>query len=85
MTVHICRAERTLALCGLNTMFCPTCETERGFAVFHYAWYGGNIYCLHCGDGWNEDGRMPRPFERAWRKKRLKDIRVRVDELFALL
>ena len=47
---------------------CPTCQKRRYMLVATYEWYGPNIVCLKCGERWNEEGRVERPFCRSWRQ-----------------
>lgn len=65
--VSICAPEPEIV--QLLRLHCPTCERQRRFACFHYAWYGWHTTCLRCGDSWSDGERMDRPFERAWRPK----------------
>ena len=48
---------------------CPTCQRSVRMLGTHVPWYGWTFRCCECGDGWDEGGRLPRPFERGWRKR----------------
>jgi hypothetical protein len=56
-------------------MKCPVCERRTTFVCDAYEWYSGTITCLGCGDSWNEDGRMQRPFKRNWRPEAIAKAR----------
>ena len=56
---------------------CPTCKAKRTMVTWFYEWYGPTITCLGCGEQWNEDGMLPRPFEPGWRKKGIARARRR--------
>jgi hypothetical protein len=54
---------------------CPKCGGTSGYLKVHrvtgtitdsVSWDGMDIE--RCGDAWNEDGRVQRPFRRGWRK-----------------
>ena len=49
---------------------CPCCKKPRArFLRMSYGpYYGGDLTCLYCGDGWNEEGRKERPLYRYWRR-----------------
>ena len=58
---------------GLETRYCPTCKTERGFLLVHYEWYGWDETCLFCGDRWADGQMIERPFLRGWRAQHVAD------------
>ena len=64
MSTHIC-APPTFNYRTIS--FCPTCGCRRRMLVECAAWWGTTWTCLTCGDGWAEEGRLPRPFARGWR------------------
>ena len=77
----VCRA--ALVNIGLRTLYCPTCEGERGFLLEHYEWYGWNSTCLSCGEQWSEGEMLERPFQRAWRTKNIQAALRRIEAALA--
>lgn len=46
------------------------CESEsRIVMTVGSPYFGPDWHCVDCGDSWSSEGRYPRPFERAWRKR----------------
>ena len=77
MTLHI-YAPQPMSM-QILTQLCPTCEKETEILGEHFEWYGSEYTCLECGEAWDEDGRKERPFERAWRKRRVEQARARYE------
>lgn len=76
--VVICRPE---ALACRRIMHCWTCERRRLFVQkFGGVWYPDVLTCLTCGDSWSSEGRMERPWVRAWRKEAVRRARKLLDE-----
>jgi hypothetical protein len=73
--IHVTPADRI----GVETLECSTCETERGFLLEHYEWYGWMLTCLSCGDQWEDGERLERPFRRAWRKAAVAEALARLE------
>jgi len=59
---------------------CPTCECCTEFVVTCEVWYASMWLCCRCGDGWGEEGLMPRPFARGWRKDAVREHRRMWDQ-----
>jgi len=70
MTLHICAPEPDSM--HLATRPCPNCQGDRVFLDALVPWYGVTSTCLNCGDEWAEWERLHRPFERDWRKRRMR-------------
>lgn len=51
---------------------CPTCNKNSFMLGHHAMWYGTDWTCLGCGERFNEDGIVERPFMRGWRKKSIE-------------
>ncbi len=52
----------------LDRQPCPTCEKPRFFVCTFQHWYGWEFICLKCGEWFDEEGRMERPFRPRWRE-----------------
>jgi hypothetical protein len=68
------------AICGggfpLRTIGqCPTEERRRRIVGLDGGWWGVTWTCCGCGDSWQEDEYLPRPFERGWRQKAIAKAR----------
>lgn len=59
--------------------YCPTCEKDTEYLGEHIPWHGWTITCLTCGDQWQDDYRLARPFRRGWRKDRVRRARERME------
>jgi hypothetical protein len=77
--LHICVCGPAADHIGIETVRCPTCDTERGFLLEHYEWYGWNLTCLFCGEQWGDGERLERPFRRAWRKQSVAEALARLE------
>jgi len=73
--LHICRP----ASVDLRSVRrCPTCEQRRRFVGSVAAWYPTVWTCCSCGDAFCvEEGRLPRPWARAWRQRSSSEARQR--------
>jgi hypothetical protein len=47
------------------------CQCRRKMLTEFEEWYGWTVTCLRCGDSWQDGEMLPRPFERAWRERRV--------------
>lgn len=61
---------------NLSRSHCPTCKKRKFFVAFFQDYYGWDETCLGCGDGWQDGAMKERPFERAWRKRRIKEAKA---------
>lgn len=57
---------------------CGSCQTDARLFCEHVPWYGWTVTCLSCGEEWQDGERMPRPFERGWREKRIAEAEHRL-------
>ena len=74
--VHVCF--RDITETEVIRRQCPTCEKCRRFLCELEEWYGWTTTCLTCGERWEEGERSSRPFERAWREKRVAAAKSRL-------
>ena len=51
---------------------CPTENAPRRMVGGFAPWYGWTIYCLGCGDRWQDGERGERPFARGWRVRAIQ-------------
>lgn len=51
---------------------CPTENARRRMVGGFAPWYGWTVYCLGCGDRWQDGERGERPFARGWRKAAIR-------------
>lgn len=54
---------------------CPICERRRRMVRTWEMWYGDTVYCLTCGERWEDGERSERPFRRGWREDNLRHAR----------
>lgn len=77
MIGFVCGAVRDCI--GLETVYCPTCQGERGALLEHFERYGWEITCLACGDSWMDGELRERPFERGWRAKAIAEATKKIE------
>ncbi len=70
--INFCRYD----LVALKRGHCPTCDKKTFFVSLHQDWYGWDSTCLKCGEHWQDGEMSERPFERAWRKRRIEQARA---------
>jgi hypothetical protein len=58
---------------------CPTENAQRRMVGGFAPWYGWTVYCLGCGDRWQDGERGERPFARGWRSDAIRHA----EELYA--
>ena len=82
----VCRTVGNAIVCGppqgvyrRAMQKCPECNRMRRFIIrWDGAWYGSTFYCA-CGDAWQDDWRMPRPFRPGWREEAQAKFRAMWD------
>lgn len=75
MSLHIHAPQSTDRF--LNRQDCPTCKRRTFFVGFYTPWYGIDVTCLKCGDSWQDDEMLDRPFCRGWRKDAIERVKRR--------
>lgn len=72
--VHICRAQAVAR--ALRKFACDNCGCDRWHTVIFYEWYGPSGTCLRCGESFEGNEYLPRPFARGWRKESIRQAKV---------
>ena len=49
--------------------WCPVCDWRTYFVGWAQEWYGWHYTCLKCGDQWQDDEMLGRPFKPRWRQE----------------
>lgn len=64
----------------VTMIHCPTCKKRRRFLRSHgsSSWYEPIDTCLTCGDKWEGEERLPRPFCRGWRAESVAKAKARL-------
>lgn len=73
--VNICRP--TVERKRLVKTACDNCGCDRWHAVFVYEWYDPSGTCLRCGERWEGDEYLPRPFCPGWRQDNIASAKRR--------
>ncbi len=73
-TVHINWTRYTKIT--LPRIFCFHCDRKTDFVTAFQEWYGWSGTCLNCGERFQDDEWIARPFQPRWRKENIAEAKA---------